>query len=135
MPEPIRLHHLKVLKNPLKILELSTKIQNTSMDKNAIAVAKYYEAKAWLLLTHEHTDLSVELSSTRDLIRQMSSQWALVAYRNFSKAQKLNPEDGALSGFESEIEVLKCMSDLYKNQKLDSDFIEGLGPENPSNLD
>lgn len=57
----------------------------------------------------------------------MSSQWALVAYRNFSKAQKLTPEDGALSGFESEIEVLKCMSDLYKNQKLDSDFIEGLG--------
>jgi len=50
MPEPIRLHHLKVLKNPLKILELSTKIQNTSMDKNAIAVAKYYEAKAWLLI-------------------------------------------------------------------------------------
>ena len=51
MPEPIRLHHLKVLKNPLKILELSTKIQNTSMDKNAIAVAKYYEAKAWLLMS------------------------------------------------------------------------------------
>ena len=65
----------------------------------------------------------------------MSSQWALVAYRNFSKAQKLTPEDGTLSGFESEIEVLKCMSDLYKNQKLDSDFIEGLGSENPSNLD
>ena len=65
----------------------------------------------------------------------MSSQWALVAYRNFSKAQKLTPADGALSGFESEIEVLKCMSDLYKNQKLDSNFIEGLGPENPSNLD
>ena len=65
----------------------------------------------------------------------MSSQWALVAYRNFSKAQKLTPEDGALSGFESEIEVLKCMSDLYKNQKLDSDFIEGLGHENPSKLD
>ena len=62
----------------------------------------------------------------------MSSQWALVAYRNFSKAQKLTPADGALSGFESEIEVLKCMSDLYKNQKLDSDFIEGLGHENPS---
>jgi len=65
----------------------------------------------------------------------MSSLWALVAYRNFSKAQKLTPEDGVLSGFESEIEVLKCMSDLYKNQKLDSDFIEGLGAENPSNLD
>ena len=65
----------------------------------------------------------------------MSSQWALVAYRNFSKAQKLTPEDGALSGFESEIEVLKCMSDLYKNQKLDSNFIEGLGHENLSKLD
>ena len=104
------------------------------MDKNAIAVAKYYEAKAWLLMSHEHIDPLVEWSSTRDLIRQMSSQWALVAYRNFSKAQKLTPEDGALSGFESEIEVLKCMSDLYKNQKLDSNFIEGLGHENPSKL-
>ena len=87
------------------------------------------------MATHEHIDPSVDWSSIRDLIRQVSSQWALVAYRNFSKAQKLTPEDGALSGFESEIEVLKCMSDLYKNQKLDSDFIEGLGRENRSNLD
>ena len=123
MPEPIRLHHLKVLKNPLKILELASKIQNTSMDEKAIAIAKFYEAKARLLIGALF--LFSDLLSIRALQRQMSSQWALVTYRNFSKVQKLTPEDAALSGFESEIEVLKCISDLHKNQKLDSDFIEG----------
>ena len=74
MPEPIRLHHLKVLKNPLKILELSTKIQNTSMDKNAIAVAKYYEAKAWLLIGIE-TIVFDEI-----IIRRLNSE----KFRNFN---------------------------------------------------
>ena len=56
---------------------------------------------------------------------------AFVSYRNFSKIRQLTVKDGALSGFETEIDVLKCMADLQKNQKMDADFMEKIILKSP----